>query len=431
MDAFYERLIVRAATIDELLSDDFEPLAGQIGDADLATRRLAAWCQSSASGDWSLFGRRLERDGLVISQVQTKFAGVHRKASASPPAWIEDAIWIEAALQSPAKIDKPSATLAQTEPNAFEHLFTPVVEQAEALLWAKLDAQVFDRLNESARACLLHSLLKELSGLATPAVYERFDKARKAGGTPPDAAKPRLDSGTSLYKQFVTEMKAGGFRLLFEDKPVLLRLMATITRQWIDTSREFVQRLDADLTMIRRDILSSSAGSLVAKIEGDLADPHNGGRSVQIVSFEDGTRVVYKPKDLRLDAAWYGLIERLNQAKPPLELKAVRAISRDGYGWTEFIDHSGCTDPKAGERFFRRPPGADRSRNDSAGNRRGAQNARSRDAGFRRGGGNRRQLGHDGRLASRLWARNRQQCFCRRRDDPGLEFQNKTQVEQY
>ena len=354
MDAFYERLIVRAATIDELLSDNFEPLAGQNGDADLATRRLAAWCRSSASGDWSLFGRRLERDGLAISQVQTKFAAALRKASTSPPAWIEDAIWIEVALQSPAKTVRPIAALAQTEPYAFEHLFTPVVEQAEALLWAKLDARVFDRLNESARACLRHSLLKELSGLATPAVYERFDKARKAGGTPPKVAKQRLDSGTSLYEQFVAEMKAGGFRLLFEDKPVLLRLMATITRQWIDTSREFVQRLDADLATIRRDILSSGAGSLVAKIEGDLADPHNGGRSVQIVSFEDGSRVVYKPKNLLLDAAWHALIERLNRAKPPLELKAVRTIALDGYGWTEFIDHTGCANSIAGERFFRR-----------------------------------------------------------------------------
>jgi hypothetical protein len=36
MDAFYERLIVRAATIDELLSEDFEALPGQKGDADLA-----------------------------------------------------------------------------------------------------------------------------------------------------------------------------------------------------------------------------------------------------------------------------------------------------------------------------------------------------------------------------------------------------------
>jgi type 2 lantibiotic biosynthesis protein LanM len=354
MDAFYERLIVRAATIDELLSDDFEPLPGQKGDADLATRRLAAWCRSGASGDWSLFGRRLDRDGLAIGQVLTRFGTVRRKSSASPPAWIDDVIWIEAALQSPSKNAKPIAALDQTEPYAFEHLFTPVVEQAETLLRSGIDARTFDNLNESARACLRRSLLKELSSLCTPAIYERFVKARKVSETAPDAAKPQQDAGTSRYDQFVVEMKAGDFRLLFEDKPVLLRLIATITRQWINTTREFMLRLDADLPTIQRDIFHANADSRVAKVEGDLSDPHNGGHSVQIVSFEDGSRVVYKPKDLRLDAAWYAVVERLNRAGPPLELKAVRAISRDGYGWTEFIQHAGCDNQDGCKRYFRR-----------------------------------------------------------------------------
>ena len=354
MDAFYERLIVRAATIDELLSDDFEPLPGQKGDTDLAARRLAAWCRSCASGDWSLFGRRLNRDGWTIGQALSRFATVRRKASASKPAWIDDAIWIEAALQSPTKNTKTIAAFEQTEPCAFEHLFTPVVEQAEALLWSDINARVFDNLNESARACLRLSLLKELSSLSTPAIYERFVLARKASGTPPAAAKPQQEAGTSRYDQFVVEMEAGGFRRLFEDKPVLLRLIASVTRQWIDTSREFVLRLDADLATIRRAILHVGADSRVAKIEGDLSDPHNSGHSVQIVSFEDGSRIVYKPKDLRLDVAWYALVERLNRAEPPLELKAVRTISRDGYGWTEFIDHAGCADQQGCQRFFRR-----------------------------------------------------------------------------
>src|SRR5215813_14218132 len=100
MDAFYERLIVRAATIDELLSDDFETLPGQKGDADLAAKRLAAWCCSCASGDWALFSRRLERDKLAIDQVLARFATVCRRVSTPPPAWIDDAMWIETALQS-------------------------------------------------------------------------------------------------------------------------------------------------------------------------------------------------------------------------------------------------------------------------------------------------------------------------------------------
>jgi type 2 lantibiotic biosynthesis protein LanM len=347
MDAFHKRLIVRAATIDELLSDDFEPLPGQKGDADLAAQRLAAWCRSSASGDWSLFGQRLDRDGLSIGQVLTKFGTVRRKVTVSPPVWIDDAIWIEAALQRQSKNHDPIAAYNQAEPYAFQHLFMPAVEQAEMLLWSNVDVRVSDNLKDSARACQRLALLRELSSLATPAIYECFAKARKASETPPGA-------GTSRYDQFVTDMKAGGFRSLFENKPVLLRLMAVITRQWIDTSREFVLRLDADLAAIRRDILQSGAASRVTKIEAELSDPHNAGHSVQIVRFEDGSRVVYKPKDLRLDVAWHALVERLNRAEAPLELKAVRAISRSGYGWTEFIDHTGCAGAAGCTLYFRR-----------------------------------------------------------------------------
>jgi type 2 lantibiotic biosynthesis protein LanM len=340
MEVFHERLIVRAATIDELLSDDFEPLPGQKGDTDLTARRIAAWCRACASGDWSLFGRRLERDSFDVVQVLERFATVRRIASVSAPAWIDDAIWIEAALQPPAKDVKTIAAPDQAEPIAFAHLFALLVEQAETLLWSGIAARASGNINESARACLRHSLLKELSDLSTPAIYERFVTARKAGAT--------------SYDQFVADMKAGGFRLLFEDKPVLLRLMASITRQWIDTTREFILRLDADLETLRRDILRSGAAGRISRIEGDLADPHNGGRSVKIVAFEDGARIVYKPKDLRLDVAWHQLIGRLNGANPPLALKAVRAVARDGYGWTEFIDHTGCTDQDGCSRFFQR-----------------------------------------------------------------------------
>ncbi len=353
MDAFYERLIVRAATIDELLSADFEPLPGQKGDADLATRRLAAWCRSCASGDWSLFERRLIRDGLTIGQALTRFASIRRRPLAAAPAWIADAIWIEAALQSAGEGAREIAAHDPGEPCAFEHLLAPVVAEADARLCSNIQARVLGNLTESAHGCLRRSLLHELSALMAPALYERFDQARKAAASA-DTAAPQQVAATTRYDQFVAEMKGGGFRRLFEDKPVLLRLTAILTRQWIETAREFVLRLDVDLAAIRRDILLTDAAARVATIEGDLSDPHNGGRSVRIVSFEDGTRVLYKPKDLRLDVAWRDLIERLNQDDAPMELRAVRAIARDGYGWTEFINHTGCADAEGCRRFFRR-----------------------------------------------------------------------------
>ena len=354
MDNFYERLMAGAATMDELLSDDFEPLPGQKGDTELAAQRLAAWCRSCASGDWSLFGQRLDRDHLSILEVLKTFATVRRNPAVSPPAWMDDAIWIDAALQRPNKSDKFVPDFGQTEPCAFEQLFTTVVEEAEIRLWSGIDARAIDRLNEAACACLRLSLLKELSRLSSPAIYQRFVKARATGVAPSATEEPRHKAGTTHYNQFIGKMKAGGFRRLFEDKPVLLRLIASITRQWIDTSREFILRLDADMTSIRSDILDSGVDSQIAKIESDLSDAHNRGHSVLIVSFEDGSRVVYKPKDLRIDAAWYSLVERLNRAEAPIRLRAARVVPREGYGWTEFIDHAGCADQEGCKRFFQR-----------------------------------------------------------------------------
>ena len=71
MDAFYERLIVRAATIDELLSDDFESPRGEKGDT---RARLLVASPASAPiirqrGDQSLYFQRLQRDGWATDDI--------------------------------------------------------------------------------------------------------------------------------------------------------------------------------------------------------------------------------------------------------------------------------------------------------------------------------------------------------------------------
>ena len=337
VDAFYEGLRSYAATIDELLTASIEPARGRQEITDLTARRLAAWCRSSAAGDDALFARRLERDGSSLPEVRERLGTVRPDSAARIPAWVDDAVWIEVALQNSAATDLAQATT--TEPCAFEELLLPLVAQAQERLWGSLDAAAAGNLNEAARASLSLDLLQRLSALCAPALYDRFAKAR--------------NSGTG-YRQFVAAMTMGGFRALFEAKPVLLRLLATLIRQWIETTGELIGRLADDLPAIRHELLRSDGGGRVAAIEGNLSDPHNFGRSVQIIRFEDGARVVYKPKDLRLDVAWHALIERLNRAEPPVTLKAVRAIARDGYGWTEFIDHIGCADETGCARFFRR-----------------------------------------------------------------------------
>ena len=349
MDSFYDHLINRAATIDELLSDDFEAMPGEKDHAGFGQRRLAAWCQSAASGDWSLFGRRIERDGLDSASVLARLTAVRRKPTAPMRLWAADAAWILPALEGTTSKSATELFGLKAEPVAFEHLLAGMVERAAALLQSGLGDKTAANLNAPAYDCLRRALLTELSELVAPAFYERFTAMRNAaepGGLP-------QDSRTSLYEKFVAEMRAGGFRQLFEEKPVLLRLISTVVRQWIETSREFIQRLDADLPSIRSAVQAGGQGGVI-QIEGAFSDPHNGGRSVKIVVFADGSKVVYKPKDLRVDVAWQELIDRLNRASPPVELRTARALARDGYGWTACVEHAGCVAPDEFKTFFKR-----------------------------------------------------------------------------
>jgi type 2 lantibiotic biosynthesis protein LanM len=347
VDAFYQRLSLRAATIDELLSDAFEVSPDMVADAEAATQRMAAWRRACAAGDDSLFARRLMRDRLSQAEIENRLARCRRRAAAPYPRWIEDAIWIEQSLK---EASQPEPEGGPAHP--FEDLFATLVERAEALVWTGVDSSTCNCFDDRARASLRQMLLAVLCELCAPALYERFAKSRDT--QPRDFDKFAQAPGTARYREFIADLRGGGSRRLFEQKPVLLRLVAVLTRQWIDATREFIDRLAADLPAIRRELVRAPTGVKIVAIRSGISDPHNGGRCVSIVTFADSTHVVYKPKDLRLDVAWRELVERLNGTGPPITLKTARALSRDDYGWTEFIEHASCADARDCDTFFRR-----------------------------------------------------------------------------
>ena len=348
-----QRILTNAATIDELLEPNYEPQIGQKDSTDRAALRLAAWCRSASSGDWGLFFKRISRDKLSIDQVLSRFADVRYSPDAPKPAWFVDAQWAYQALTG----DFGSGQLFLvdgTGPRPFEKLFYALVERAEISVIDKTEPQALALFNESARLDLRVGLLKLLTDLYAPLLYSKFVAILKKhsldGKLPPSTAT----EGTDQVDRLVEDLRATELAALFAEKPVLLRLTATIVRQWIDTTAELMTRLHSDITDIRAVITHCAPDVKVQAIGGDLSDPHNFGHSVQILTFEDQTKLVYKPKDLRLDVAWHDLIVMFNASLPPIDLKPVKAIACHEYGWTEFIDHTSCESAQDIELFYRR-----------------------------------------------------------------------------
>lgn len=309
------RFALRAATFDELLGENFHPANGTC--ASTVETRLAAWCRASAADDWVLFERRLARDGWNVAEVCARFSGV--RPGTEVPVWVRDIEWIRTAFcqRDP---DGPDQDLP------FGHLFQPVVDAADSHL------PYPDCLAESARNDLRHQLLDALTRLCAPALFGQFRMSDQD------------------YSTFVSTIDLDRF---FDEKPVLIRLVAVLARQWINTSNAFCTRIAADIHAVRQ-LVDASPTSQVVSVKDGLSDRHRGGFSVLELTFDDGTKALYKPKDQRIDAAWHSVVDWVNNQDAPVELRAVRVATRPGYGWSEYIPHMECDDQTDVALYFRR-----------------------------------------------------------------------------
>ncbi len=352
MDAFFERLLIQASTFDEIFSDQFQSQPGQKEHTDIAAKRLAAWCRASASGDWSLFSKRLKRDQLEIETVLQKFSSV-RFAHDAPPEWVTDAKWILNALESSSQDLLKEIGSQEIPPIPFEDILHGLVEKSVEQVLLSTQFKVEDYFSQPGWLSLHRTLLKQLSDIAAPVLFSLYIKQLKTEA----AIHPHTlieANNNGIYQAFIKELQAQSLRRLFNEKPVLLRLLATVTRQWIRTISILLDRIRNDFTDITKEFVSGSKPFFITNVTGELSDLHNFGYSVLVLEINSAAKVVYKPKDLGLDLQWFKLIEKLNALESPVQLKAVKALTRQGYGWTEYIHNAACSSEAEFPVFFKK-----------------------------------------------------------------------------
>lgn len=123
---------------------------------------------------------------------------------------------------------------------------------------------------------------------------------------------------------------------------------------WIDSTKEFLLRLESDqFTLEKTFSINKDLGRVVA-IQHNLSDHHNNGRSVMIVRFASGLKLVYKPKYLGLEEAYFRLLDWLNKKGELLQFKLLKVINRSTYGWVEYAEHLPCRDEQEARLYYHR-----------------------------------------------------------------------------
>lgn len=185
--------------------------------------------------------------------------------------------------------------------------------------------------------CLLPSLLHEL-------------RAQRVAGTLSG------DTPEARFISFCTSLTLKAVRAAFYARyPVVGRQAATLSADAAASATELSERLGHDWTEL-------AAAGLVRSSDAEIdhlnfaGDAHAGGRAVVVITFTSGSKLIYKPRAVQIEARFQSLLTQINRAQA-LQFRTIRVIDKEAYGWCEFVDGEPLKDMAAARRFYERQGG--------------------------------------------------------------------------
>ncbi|HEY4456094.1 MAG TPA: type 2 lanthipeptide synthetase LanM family protein [Pseudonocardiaceae bacterium] len=288
---------------------------------------------SSATGLAGLLGSSWWSHGLTLRE--------RPESDAAVPGW--------AGFVQRAVARAPENASAIDASAGFAAVFAPLVTLAAGEVAEEVALAGSGLLDAGAIKAGFRALLGDRLGtVATRALVTELHIARTDG---------RLVGSTSeeRFADFVRTTGTGrGLAGLFSEYPVLARLLGTACRHAATAHREILARWRADRAVLVAKLLDGVDPGPLASVSPGSGDYHRRGRSVAVLTFASGAKIVYKPRSLALQAHFDELVGWLNGAVPWLGLRTPVSVPRGDYGWQEFVSYQPCTELAEVEMFYQR-----------------------------------------------------------------------------
>ena len=323
-------------------------------DENLIEERIQNWCK--AVGGEEKLKKRLYWDGLDLKTVRPLLSTANLGDNHTLPPWAETLKeLIQSSTASFLHLEgEEKFPLDPQKPLPFEDFYFSFILLGRRQLYARLSPNFLEELlSKEAYTALEQSLLQKLVNLGVETLLFEFNKLRKNHPSE-NQTSSQASTHKLLYNTFIQNILHDRGLAFFQHYPVLARLIATTIDCWVESTAEFIQRLQADFSAIELTFCDNGSLGKVQDIETSLSNPHHNGRCVLSLTFSSGVKLVYKPKDLGLDVAFKQLQDWCNQQQISLSFKLTKILNRQGYGWFEFIYNLPCKHKTTVRRFYKR-----------------------------------------------------------------------------
>ncbi|MCL1695624.1 MULTISPECIES: type 2 lanthipeptide synthetase LanM family protein [unclassified Lysinibacillus] len=146
----------------------------------------------------------------------------------------------------------------------------------------------------------------------------------------------------NYYHTYILNDKEYLFSLINE-YPVLFRLLITKVLNTKNFLKELLMRVQKDKYEIKSLFDVDIPIKEIHHINLGSGDSHNNGKTVCVITFSEGRRLVYKPRSLELDEKFQNFLKWYNDKNDTsTKLVPFRLINKKDYGWVEFIENSKC-----------------------------------------------------------------------------------------
>lgn len=336
------RLAGRARTVSERLEanparTDGSPGPGErrtesggVDSGGVADREtFERWKNNVANGDPETFSTRLEIASVTHEEAERRITDDQWPHDEPVPEWIET-------------VDELLEHLVGQPPEGGRHEganvpFAPLLGQIVSFARQRLSINSTHVTPKTIESFERH-LLGRLEMICAQPLHLEFAVFRRETGR------------KGAYDRFIDRLFDGRVAAVFSEYPVLARFVSKFVTQWVEMTEAFFGSLDADY-----DRLEAAFGELgeVVSVEM-LGDPHRRGKMVHSVTFDSGTTVVYKPRPVRAEAAFFEIVEWVNDNSSAPNLPTLRCVTADDRGWVEWVDSEPCSEQSGVSRYYRR-----------------------------------------------------------------------------
>lgn len=229
----------------------------------------------------------------------------------------------------------------------FCSFYTPFVKIAENMLISKCKHNKFFQKNQSVinkefemqifekvADCSIRMLTLEMNFCK--------QEGSLSGGDPASEYRDYVENWLNDHEYFME---------LLDAYPALLRLLIDVLENTVQFYVEILENYQKDENAIQNEFGYSTSEFVHLSVGG--SDSHMHGKSVAVITYADGSKLVYKPHSIQVEYRYQNFLQWLGE-KTNLQMKTYRILDRENYGWEEFVRHMPCTSDDELKEYYKR-----------------------------------------------------------------------------